>query len=84
MTYHCRAMKGKESLENLNEKEGRNGDDNYVRDKRVSFKNRPACRAGPHSGCGMKYIQGDIKKRELLKNPTKIEKIQEKKNIDRN
>jgi len=31
-------MKGKESLENLNEKEGRNGDDNFVRDKRVSFK----------------------------------------------
>jgi len=33
-----RAMKGKKSLENLNEKEGRNGDDNFVRDKRVSFK----------------------------------------------
>ena len=38
MTNHCRAMKGKESLKNLNEKEGRNGDDNFVRDKRVSFK----------------------------------------------
>ena len=28
--------------------------------------------------------QGDTKKRELLKNPTKIEEIQEKKCIDRN
>jgi len=27
---------------------------------------------------------GDTKKRELLKNPTKIEEIQEKKFIDRN
>jgi len=26
------------------------------------------------------YIQGDTKKRELLKNPTKIEEIQKKKN----
>ena len=30
------------------------------------------------------YIQSDTKKRELLKNPTKIEEIQEKKIIDRN
>jgi len=30
------------------------------------------------------YIQGDTKKRELLKNPTKIEEIQKKKFIDRN
>jgi len=30
------------------------------------------------------YIQGDTKKWELLKNPTKIEEIQEKKFIDRN
>jgi len=30
------------------------------------------------------FIQGDTKKRELLKNPTKIEEIQEKKFIDRN
>jgi len=32
-----------------------------------------------------KYVglQGDTKKRELLKNPTKIEEIQEKKIIDR-
>jgi len=29
-------------------------------------------------------MQGDTKKRELLKNPTKIEEIQEKKFIDRN
>ena len=29
-------------------------------------------------------VQGDTKKRELLKNPTKIEEIQEKKFIDRN
>ena len=29
-------------------------------------------------------IQCDTKKRELLKNPTKIEEIQEKKFIDRN
>jgi len=29
-------------------------------------------------------IQDDTKKRELLKNPTKIEEIQEKKFIDRN
>ena len=32
----------------------------------------------------MAQIQGDTKKRELLKNPTKIEEIQEKKFIDRN
>ena len=30
------------------------------------------------------YIQSDTKKRELLKNPTTIEEIQEKKIIDRN
>ena len=29
-------------------------------------------------------IQSDTKKRELLKNPTKIEEIQEKKFTDRN
>jgi len=29
-------------------------------------------------------VQGDTKKRKLLKNPTKIEEIQEKKIIDRN
>ena len=29
-------------------------------------------------------VQDDTKKRELLKNPTKIEEIQEKKFIDRN
>jgi hypothetical protein len=29
-------------------------------------------------------IQGDTKKGEILKNPTKIEEIQEKKIIDRN
>jgi hypothetical protein len=29
----------------------------------------------------LKIIQSDIKKRELLKNPTKIEEIQEKKNL---
>ena len=29
-------------------------------------------------------VQSDTKKRELLKNPTKIEEIQEKKFIDRN
>jgi len=29
------------------------------------------------------HIQNDTKKRELLKNPTKIEEIQEKKFIDR-
>jgi len=29
-------------------------------------------------------VQGDTKKRELSKNPTKIEEIQQKKNIDRN
>ena len=33
---------------------------------------------------GYSYIQSDTKKRELLKNPTKIEEIQEKKFIDRN
>ena len=32
----------------------------------------------------MSFIQSDTKKRELLKNPTKIEEIQEKKFIDRN
>ena len=31
-----------------------------------------------------KLIQSDTKKRELLKNPTKIEEIQEKTFIDRN
>ena len=30
------------------------------------------------------FIQSDTKKRELLKNPIKIEEIQEKKIIDRN
>ena len=30
------------------------------------------------------HIQSDTKKRELLKNPTKMEEIQEKKIIDRN
>jgi hypothetical protein len=30
------------------------------------------------------YIQGDTKKRELLKNPTKIVEIQQKNFIDRN
>ena len=30
------------------------------------------------------HTQSDTKKRELLKNPTKIEEIQEKKFIDRN
>jgi hypothetical protein len=33
--------------------------------------------------CFKEYVQDDTKKRELLKNPTKIEEIQEKK-IDRN
>jgi len=32
----------------------------------------------------MSLVQGDTKKRELSKNPTKIEEIQEKKFIDRN
>ena len=35
-------------------------------------------------GVDGRIIQGDTKKRELLKNPTKIEEIQEKKIIDRN
>ena len=30
------------------------------------------------------YVQSDTKKLELLKNPTKMEEIQEKKIIDRN
>jgi hypothetical protein len=30
------------------------------------------------------FIQGDTKKRELLKNPTKIEEIHKQKFIDRN
>jgi hypothetical protein len=34
--------------------------------------------------CSHLYIQGDTKKRELLKNPTKIEEIQQKNFIDRN
>jgi len=33
---------------------------------------------------GLLVVQSDTKKRELLKNPTKIEEIQEKKFIDRN
>ena len=32
----------------------------------------------------MLIVQGDTQKRERLKNPTKIEEIQEKKFIDRN
>ena len=36
------------------------------------------------AGAGSLYIQDDTKKRELLKNPTKIEEIQEKKFTDRN
>ena len=34
--------------------------------------------------CMDRLIQGDTKKRELLKNATKIEEIQEKKFFDRN
>jgi hypothetical protein len=34
--------------------------------------------------CPLLLLQGDTKKRELLKNPTKIEEIQEKKFIGRN
>jgi len=37
---------------------------------------------GHRRGVGVGKIQSDTKKRELLKNPTKIEEI--KKNIDRN
>ena len=37
-----------------------------------------------HSFTLSKELQGDTKKRELLKNPTKIEEIQQKKVIDRN
>jgi len=39
-----------------------------------------------HSCCKYEIyiIQSDTKKRELLKTPTKIEEIQEKKFIDRN
>ena len=33
---------------------------------------------------GWPYVQSDTKKWEILKNPTKIEEIQEKKFIDRN
>ena len=33
---------------------------------------------------GKREVQSDTTKRELLKNPTKIEEIQEKKFIDRN
>ena len=32
----------------------------------------------------IRIVQGETKKRELLKNPTKIEEIQEQKFIDRN
>jgi hypothetical protein len=38
----------------------------------------------PANNCIHFEIQSDTKKRELLKNPTKIEEIQEKKIIDRN
>jgi len=34
--------------------------------------------------CGVFLIQGDIKKRELLKNPTKIEEMQQKNVTDKN
>jgi len=34
--------------------------------------------------CSTALVQGDTKKWELLKNPTKIEEIQQKKFIDRN
>ena len=36
------------------------------------------------TGQFLNLIQGDTKKRELLKNPTNIEEIQKKKIIDRN
>jgi len=41
------------------------------------------CYAGPQY-MYIGYVQGDTKKWELMKNPTKIEEIQEKKSIDRN
>ena len=43
------------------------------------------CSVGSSCSCFYRlYVQGDTKKWELLKNPTKIEEIQEKKIIDRN
>ena len=41
---------------------------------------RSHCRFIPLRAKRIRVIQGDTKKRELLKNPTKIEEIQEKKN----
>jgi len=40
---------------------------------------------GQNCELGLEFlVQGDTKKGEILKNPTKIEEIQEKKFIDRN
>ena len=44
----------------------------------------PVVQEGELEAQCLEHIQGDTKKRELLKNPTKIEQIQEKKFIDRN
>ena len=41
-------------------------------------------KCGPLRKWPYDIVQGDTKKREHLKNPTKIEEIQEKKFIDRN
>jgi len=38
----------------------------------------------PYDEAHETMVDGDTKKRELLKNPTKIEEIQEQKFIDRN
>ena len=54
----------------------------------VQGKLKASCNGSVSSVCSSRLtvdiIQGDTKKRELLKNPTKIEEIQENKIIYRN
>jgi len=49
------------------------------------IRDMPACRVeGTIEQYAVSDVKGDTKKRELLKTPTKIEEIQERKIIDRN
>ena len=51
--------------------------------RRYMCLHRPTASHNKHNK-KCRNVQGETKKRELLKNPTKIEEIQEKKIIDRN
>ena len=48
-------------------------------DEEESNRGKALCQKVFYYNCSRSIIQGDTKKRELLKNPTKIEEIQEKK-----